>query len=713
MLDQASFKQSAVASAVAAVLAVQCGLALAQTAPAEDRGTIQDVYVTAQRISQSASKTPISLSVISGEDLKAAGAVNASSLTELVPNVQISNNGGATVISIRGVSSADNTEKGDPSAAFNVDGVYYARPQSAGLAFYDLERIEVLRGPQGTLYGRNATAGAINLITNKPVARFESSAALELGNYHDVKFDGMLNSKVNEVLSLRGAVSSSKHDGYLHSTQGFATNYDDDDSLSARLQGLFKWNPDWSLLLSVDRSTRKGSGAGNVPYATFISQSGTAQRTATPSIQGDFDSVAHGGSAELKVNTGIGELTYLGAHRSLFNGGTAGVGQEVQGVPSAYTLANAHLSQSSHELRLASGFGPWKTIGGLYWFREQSIIDGRFINFPGVGALIFLSDPAVSRSKAAFGEATYSVTPALNLTAGLRRTNDEKSRRGYTVLGDPEFFRSANDAAVSYAQTTGRLGADYALAKNTMLYATLSTGYKAGGFNDGTPSSNAFLKYDPEHLTSLEVGIKGRFLDNHLQVNADVFAYDYKDLQLTAIVVDPFTHSNASQTLNAAKASVSGAEIEGKYLVSSDDKITFSATYLDAHFKSYHPTATIDWAGYRLDKSPKTTLALGYSHSMPLDGGAALSTTISTRYSASYVISDYGNGVQFTQGAYHMSDASVMYAPAGDKWELQGYVRNMENKTIMTNYSASFAGFPATVGLGTPRTAGVRLNAYF
>jgi iron complex outermembrane receptor protein len=98
---------------------------------------------------------------------------------------------------------------------------------------------------------------------------------------------------------------------------------------------------------------------------------------------------------------------------------------------------------------------------------------------------------------------------------------------------------------------------------------------------------------------------------------------------------------------------------------------------------------------------------------MPFEGGATLSTTISTRYSASYVISDYGNGLQFTQGAYHMSDASVMYAPAGDNWSVQGFVRNMENKTIMTNYSASFAGFPATVGLGTPRTAGVRLNAYF
>lgn len=713
MLDIACFKKTATASAVAAFLAFHCGVALAQTAPADDRGTIPEVIVTAQRISQSASKTPISLSVVSGEDLKAAGAVNASSLTELVPNVQISNNGGATVISIRGVSSADNSEKGDPSAAFNVDGVYYARPQSAGLAFYDLERIEVLRGPQGTLYGRNATAGAINLITNKPVDRYESSAAVEFGNYHDKKFDGMVNAKVNDMLSVRAAVSSSQHDGYLRSTQGFSTNYDDDDSLSGRFHGLFKFTPDVSLLLSADKSTRKGAGPGDVPYANFVGGSDDAQRTATPSVQGDYESDAHGASAELKINTGMGELTYLAAHRSLFNGFTSAVGQAVAGVPSTYTLGNANLSQTSHEVRLASSFGSWKTIGGLYWFGEQSIIDGRFRNFPGVGALIFLSDPAISHSKAAFGEATYSVTPKLHVMAGLRRTNDEKSRKGFTVLGEPEFFRSVNDASVSYSQTTGRVGADFALAKSTMLYATLSTGYKAGGFNNGTSANNAFLKYDPEQLTALEVGIKGRFLDNHLQINADVFTYDYRDLQLTAIVVDPLTGSNAAQTVNAAKAAVSGAEIEGKYLVSSDDKINFSVTYLDAHFKSYKPTPTVDWAGYRLDKSPRTTASLSYSHSFALDSGAAFKANIGTRYSASYVLSDYGNGLQFTQGAYHMSDASLTYAPASNNWSLQGYVRNIENKTIMTNYSASFAGFPATVGLGTPRTAGVRLSAYF
>jgi iron complex outermembrane receptor protein len=264
------------------------------------------VFVTAQRISQPASKIPVSLTVLSGEELKAAGAINASSLTDLVPNVQISNNGGATVISIRGVSSSDTTEKGDPSASFNIDGVNLGRPQSAGLGFFDLERVEVLRGPQGTLYGRNATAGAINLITNKPVDHFESSAAVEFGNYNGKKFDGMINSKIGNILSVRAAVSSSKHDGYLLSTQKFSANQDDDNSLSGRFQGLFKFTPDLSLLVSTDASLLKGAGAGGVPYTTFISKSGDEQRTATPSVQSRLNDKAHGESAEFKARTGVG-----------------------------------------------------------------------------------------------------------------------------------------------------------------------------------------------------------------------------------------------------------------------------------------------------------------------------------------------------------------------------------------------------------------------
>ncbi|MYM83462.1 TonB-dependent receptor [Duganella sp. FT50W] len=712
MTHHTGFKPTATAAAVAALLASISGAALAQTTPPEDN-RLQEVIVTAQRIAQPASKTPLSLSVVSGDDLKQAGAVNASSLTELVPNVQVSNNGGATTISIRGVSSADNTEKGDPSASFNVDGVNLARPQSAGLAFYDLERVEVLRGPQGTLYGRNATAGAINLITNKPSNRFESSAAVEVGNYHGVKFDGMLNVKVSDMLSLRTAVSTSKHDGYLRSTQGFSHNYDDDDSQSARVHALFKFNPDVSLLLSGDTSRLKGAGAGSVPYATFVNQSGDAQRTATPSIQGKLDDSAHGTSGELKVNTRAGEITYQLARRTLNRDEYTPFGQSTPGVVDPYTRVLADYSQLSHELRLASMFGKWKTIGGLYWFKEQSALDVRIRNFPALGVLAFIQNPTISASKAAFGEATYSLTPELHLIAGVRRTKDDKSRQGFSQYGDPVFFSSVNDADVHYVQTTGRLGADYALSKAVMVYGTFATGYKAGGFNDGTAATNRFLRYDPEHLKSLEVGLKGRFLDNRLQVSTAAFTYDYKDLQLTGVAVDPATGALQTQTLNAGQASVRGLEVEGKYAVGSAGKINFSLTTLDAHFKTYSPLQGVNWAGKRLEKSPRATFGLGYSHTWNFEEGASLTAYLGTRFSSSYVLNDYGNAKQFTQGSFHKSDFNLNYAPSDFRWSLQAYVRNIEDKTVMTGYGAPSGNRPDTANLAPPRTMGVRVGVNF
>jgi iron complex outermembrane receptor protein len=712
MLNHTRFKQHTIAAAVAVLLAgaplvhaEDAGQAQA-SAPA---GAIQEVVVTAQRIAQPASKTPLSLSVVSGEDLKSAGAINASSLTDLVPNVQIANNGGATEIAIRGVSSADNTEKGDPSASFNIDGVNLARPQSAGIAFYDLERVEVLRGPQGTLYGRNSTAGAVNLITNKPGKRFEGSAALELGTYNTRIVDTMLNVPVNDMLALRAAVSSSKHDGYLRSTQGLANNYDDQDSLSGRVHALFKFNPDVTLLLSADSSKIKGTGPGSVPIGTFLTESGDAQRTATPSLQGRIDNRATGYSAELNAKLGIGDLTYQAAHRSFDRDEIMPFGFGLS-TPAPYISALAGYTQNSHELRLASTYGALRSILGLYWFKESSHIDFELIHYPGLGRLVFVQDPTLSESKAAFGDLTYSVTSDLHLTVGLRRTKDEKSRKGYSIIGDPEFARTVNDAAVSYGQTTGKLGADYALAKNIMAYVTLSTGYKAGGFNDGTRATNPFLIYEPEHLTALEVGIKGRMLDGRLQTSAALFGYNYRNLQLTSIAPDPVNGGVTSQTRNAAKAKVMGVELEGKYAVTNNGRVSFSGTYLDAHYTNYMPTQTIDWSDYRLDKSPRVSLGLGYDYHWGLESGAEVTLHAGTRYTSAYVISDYSSAIQFHQGGFHKSDATLTYSPAAGSWYLQGYVRNIEDKTVLTSYQSTPV---PSAGLGAPRTAGIRLAASF
>ena len=185
-------------------------------APAERKtAVIQEVIVTAQKTAQPASKTPVALSVVSADDLKDAGITDARGLAEVTPNVQMAQESGKLQIAIRGVVSLDMTEKGDPSAAFNVDGAYVARPEAQMGAFLDLDRVEVLRGPQGTLYGRNATSGAINLITAKPGKLFGARIEGEVGSYGARRVEGMINVPINDVLSLRAAASKSERDTYL------------------------------------------------------------------------------------------------------------------------------------------------------------------------------------------------------------------------------------------------------------------------------------------------------------------------------------------------------------------------------------------------------------------------------------------------------------------------------------------------------------------
>jgi iron complex outermembrane receptor protein len=709
------------------------GVALAQTAvvttaePTTESGRLADVTVTAQKIAQPASKTPLSLTAVSGENLRSAGVTNAVGLTELIPNVQIApGTAGSTDISIRGIASSNTTEVGDPAAAFHIDGVYLGRPQSAGAAFYDLERVEVLRGPQGTLYGRNATAGAINLITNKPAKTRAGEANLTLGNYNLRNFEGMLNLPVSEQFALRAVLSSTQRNGFLNTAgapNNFSKNRDDADNLSARVHGLLTFNADTRLLLTVDTSQNKGAGPGTVPLATYQNQRGSAQRTSLTNVnEGLRDDRSAGFSAEFTTLTGIGEFTYLGAHRS-FDRAT------LSSTNSTSSFTDSDFSQTSHELRLASsGQGDLSWLAGLYLYKEKGNIDAAFTNpalanqfGPGNPGVRFIQDPVNSTSNAVFGQATYRVNPSLRLTAGLRTTSDEKSRDGRTTNLAGTFNSPAlvNKANVSYRQTTWKLGADYDLSRSALAYANLATGYKAGGYFDGS-NARGDNTYRPELLTSFEVGVKGRFLDNRLRLSAAIFNYDYKDLQISYVTVNPLSNQIGTITTNAARAKSTGLEVEAKLAVSDSGTVNIGLGLLNAKYKEFvfpaiagRPVA-IDYAGKRLDQAPDATLSLGYTHDWVLDSGAAVTASFGTRFSSSYVLSNFAvaQPVQYTQKSFTRSDINLTYTAPREKWFVQAYARNLENKNVMTGFAfSSLTG--SNVYLSEPRTFGVRAGVKF
>ena len=710
-------------------------LAMAQAAdPHQNNGGIAEVIITAQKVAQPASKTPLALSVISGEDLKNSGTNDPRALAEALPNVEIAQESGMLQVSIRGVTSLDMTENGDPSAAFHIDGAYIPRYEAQAAALFDLDRIEVLRGPQGTLYGRNATAGAINLITNRPGRKLEGKVGVELGNYRTRRVDGMLNVPLGENWAMRAAVNTNRHDSYYK--QGPNTiELESQDDKSARLHLLGTFGNDTSLLLTAEQNRIGGGGSSPVPVTNFFtgeltgtlpfSPAGTgnhvrnpvyvdlgkdAQRTAAWPFKQDGgshrDNEATSLRGEFKTRLGAVDLTYQLARMRME------LDQINNGVYFGFPLTSTVDGSSeavSHELRVNStGTGPLRWVAGVYKFDEDAFRDADYTTyvtapFGRLDILVPYLATVHNRSSAAFGQATYALREDTRLTLGVRRTRDRKF--GDDPLAGEPAVAPATASSKAYVQdvrfnnTSWKVGLDHDLRLNVMVYGSVSTGYKAGGYNAEKESG----VYRPETLKAFEAGIKGRFFANMLQVSANVFHYAYDDQQLTTTTCrtnDPSTCH--SYTTNAANSEVDGAEFEGKLRVLGDGMLRASLAFTDAKYKDYRPTAAIDFSGQKLDRAPTSTIGLGYTHHFTLGNGGEITATANTRHSTSYFISDPVEDIRYRQPSYWKSDASVCYAPADGKWNVQLFVKNIEDTVKIESR------VPGSFYLNDPRTFGVR-----
>lgn len=681
---------------------------VAQQAAAQQKNDeIPEVVVTAQKRSESASRTPLALTAMTGEDLANRGVTTAADLTNVTPNVQIGTaDGGNTNIYIRGIGSNNTTEGGDPAAAFHLDGVYLARPDEARAAFFDISRIEVLRGPQGTLYGRNATAGAVNVITAKPEDTFGGKMSFELGSYRERRAEGMLNIPVNDALSLRVAVMGEHHDNYV----GNKASNNSQNTAAGRFHALLKFSKDSTLLLSADRTQINGPDNPGVPLPLAAAK-GSAGQYNPDSLAADARATYSGVSAEWNYDLGAATFTYLGAHRTKSKQASA---LDVGSFGNSASGSTDDASQNSHELRLSSnGGGLWKWVGGLYFFDETQDTSSSF----GNGVLVSMSPAFKSKSRAAFGQATYSVTDALRVTAGLRATRDEKHSHGATStfnLGAP--LTSYTEADKSWSNTDGKLGVDYEISKGTMLYATATSAYKAGGFNSSNAAANLPVTYyNPEKLRALEAGVKTRFWGAKGQFNASVFHYDYKDLQVGTII-SVGSGAGVSTVNNAASATINGMEADVKVKVGADGRFDAALAYTDASYDTFHncvyePTTEVkDCSGNALRNAPKATLSLGYEHQIALEWGN-LVLRADTRFSSKYY-NDDTNSALFRQAGYRKSDLSVRYNAPDYKWYAMAYLRNLENRNVMASR------YPAVVGssygyMAAPRTMGVTVGTSF
>jgi iron complex outermembrane receptor protein len=744
--------------------------ALAQKATEPSNG---DIIVTATRFETLASKTPVALTAVSGEALRSAGITNPTNLGDSVPSVMINRNNGLQ-ITIRGVTSADGTEKGDPSAAFMSDGVYIARQQAQEVSFYDISRVEVLRGPQGTLYGRNTTAGAVNLITARPTLdKVSGSVNVAYGNYNNTQGSAAVNLPVTSNLAVRAAVNYDHRDSFLKAGANLSgLNLSPfKDVMSGRLSALLKFDGG-ELLVRGDYNQMKGISSNALPTSNFYSGYATAAVAPVYTAKGVSNSqlltlnaptadglpqaymasnlrrnnATYGMDVDFKYDFGPVTLNYLGSYHEFkrHEGNYSYYGPvnttNVGGL--APNQFDGWYWQNSQELRLSTNSaGPLRAQAGLYYFKERADIQlfiydrtngATGLRFtPGqVGYVFGFPQHYVgSSSVAGFGQLTYSPSEKLHITAGARYTKDEKARYGATVTcatdstcAGASDVVTPNRASRQYEKATWKLGVDYNLNAATLLYGTVSTGYKAGGFNDGCEAGTytgcllpaSTLYYQPETLTAYELGAKTRLFNNMLRLNASLFHYNYNNLQLTQ--VGPFCAggTQCTQTTNAASAKVDGLELEGVVAATPHDKIDFQASFLNARYGTFFPNAvtypTLNLAGTKLDRSPSTTLTVGYNHTFALANGGEVVAGVRSKYSASYAMIALSIYSRFTQPAYTQTEANLTYNAPNKVYYVQAYAKNLENNLLVT---AVGAGVNGTLQVSDPLMYGVRAGFKF
>jgi iron complex outermembrane receptor protein len=669
---------------------------------------LQDIVVTAERRQSTVQRTPISITAVTGEELMRQGVRDASDLASKIPNVSIANNVGSMTVNIRGIGTNYDNQSAEPAVNVNVDGVYLARAVSAIGAFYDIERIEALRGPQGTLYGRNSTGGSVNIITKKPVMdEFQGQAEVEVGNYDLLRTFGMLNVPVVEgKLAVRAAFQTESRAGYTDNAP--ARDYNDAENVSARLHVLFTPNDTMSLLLSGDYGHFGGVGP------THLTTPAAAEGFKVPlDTEGYRDVPLYGASAQFNWDLGPAALTYIGAYRyfhrnQLYDNDFTITPATTRDYYAIYDWKN---SNWSHELRLAStSSDPFKWVVGGFYYTEDNDYTFRAVNpSPTTESTCFCNPVATVKSWAVFGQGTYKLTDTLSVTGGLRYTKDRKTERGQTIItpvvGAPRIVD--NIADLGWENVSGKFGLEWQVSPRSLVYGSVSNGYKGGGYYDGENNT-----YKPEKLYAYEIGTKNRFFDSRLQVNASAFYYDYKDFQAVYVVTLP-GGARVAATGNADKSRSYGAELETEFLLTPDDRFDFSATYLNAKFIDFvlNSTPPQDYSGFRMPRSPKFSLRAGYGHTWNFNSGATLTAHVQTYFQTkSWLMFQHFPGSQ--QDSYTRTDFDLTFEAPEKRWYVSAYVRNAENSVVAGNAVAGIGNVPA-LDLMPPRTYGVRLGARF
>ncbi|MEN3747417.1 TonB-dependent receptor [Sphingomonas sp. HF-S3] len=765
----------------AAILALSAQTAVAQDMPTDPQDSTQasedagdeglfDIVVTAQHRSESLQRAAVAVSAVTGDDLAQSGITETVNLGKLVPSLVVQPTGGTTSFFLRGVGTNSQNSFSENAVAYNFNGVYVGRPTAPAGAFYDLERVEVVKGPQGTLYGRNATGGAINVLPKRPeLGRFSGEGLLEYGNYDSKKGFLALNVPIGDIMALRVAGQIVDRDGYI------SDGYDDDKGEAVRASLLIQPSELWSMTLVADYYNQHGKGAGAVllPNAAFAvppledrvsisdpraqaairgyaatlfappfcgGQGGfvTSGCVSLAGTDGFLDNKFYGVSATVVGDLGFGTLTVIPAWRRsdvkfrTYLPGFAG---------DFVDLAE----QTSVEVRLASKESQrLRYVVGAFYYGENQATEN-FFRQGNISTTRF-TPRLNTESIAAFGQLTFDLSDAFRLVAGGRYTREDKKQLTSTASGglpgpiEPP-LSAPFTGSLSFEKFTWKAGIELDAGPASLIYANVATGFKSGGFFVAQPPNNTF---EPESLTAYTVGSKNRFLDNKLQVNIEAFYWDYRDQQITYVGGVPTGNGlfgQGSITVNAGKSRIYGAEFEARFAPTRNDLFNLNVQFLDGKYGSlttanFSPTGApvttgcvttgsrlanpgvngarfydIDCSGKPTVNSPRWALNLGYERTFELTGDLSLIAGARGNIESSrYLDANYREDQK--QDGFAVADAFLTLESQGG-WSLTGFINNITDEEILARAGTRpILDFPVGT-LRPPRTYGARLGFKF
>ena len=721
-----------------AVVSAAALSAIALPAIAQDQtpsGQIETVVVTAEKRSETVQTVPAAISAISGADLDSRGIDTVNDLQFAVPSFHAGTLTGSTGITIRGVGATTVGTSGTAGVALNIDGVYQPVTSTVDLAQIDLERVEVLRGPQGTLYGRNATGGAVNFITKAPSDTFEAVATVGYASYDEFHLQGILNAPfMDDHVRTRLVVDyDDRESGFVKSIVPGGEDLGKGQDLSGR----FRLAADVADNLTFDLGVSAFHSTGPWQYLTnygppvpltFIINPFLANATfvATPRKTDDNDPV--GGSRDYQSVSGtftwqlpFATLKSISAYQSyLYTFANDGDGTNLSVAP--YTGKNWNRT-FTQEFDLSGQTGRFDWVAGGFYLTEQDFNRLGYVFAYGLSGLppssyLDFEEPGYgTNSYAGFADVTYHITDDLKLIGGLRYSEDYQTATygnffGLVVAGTKvplAAFCPYETDKIKSSSFTPRAGFEYNIDSSMMVYFTYSKGYKAGGANIYSCADD----YTPEKITSYEVGYKSQWLDNTVTLNASAFHYDYSDFQVSQIV------GLSLNVTNAAGAQVDGLEFEGAWAPDEHWSLNGNLSYINAYYTDFfntdglNPTAGLqDLEGNLLNESPRISANAGIAYSSDPFSWGHLTGIVNASYRSRTYFREF-NALRDSQAPYGLVNLNLIWDSPDGKYTGRLYANNLLNESYIQAMGDSTSIGTRYVTWGNPQQIGIELKARF